>query len=163
VAQLREFPDFRECRFNEAVNRWEFVFLSVAGVETSQFLGWYKNPLTGQAIEPDPVTGLLPFRDLDDTAQAEILENCKRTFLGNRADGAGTWQRQFDQARAHNTHMRKESARKRGEDFAYLISQMDLRRPWVKYHQRGAKQTFIPKKKAAAPTPTPGNLIIAAS
>lgn len=143
VAQLkREFPDFVEVRFNEQVGRWEFVLLSAANRPVSQFLGWDRNPLTGEKIEPDPVTGLLPFRDLDPTAQNEIIDNMRRTFLGNRHDGDGTWQRKADNANRYNRELRLQNAKRRAEDFAYMLQQVDLRRPWVKFHKRGPKRIY---------------------
>jgi hypothetical protein len=134
VARMRQFPDFLDVRYNDVVGRWEFSFMSAANLPVSQFFGLEKNPLTGAPIEPDPVSGLLPFRDLDDTACHEIVKNCERTFLGNRVDGAGTWKKQIAERSEYNRGLRQESARKRGEDFAYLIQQFDLRRPWVKEH-----------------------------
>lgn len=138
VARMKQFPDFLDVRYNDVVGRWEFRFTSAANLPVSQFFGWEKNPLTGAALEPDPVSGLLPFRDLDETACHEILANCDRTYLGNRADGAGTWQKQIAERSKFNRQVRTDSARKRGEEFAYLIQQMDLRRPWVREHGEAA-------------------------
>jgi hypothetical protein len=86
------------------------------------------------------VTGLLPFRDLTPDAQEEIIRSMERTFIGNRADGAGTWRRHMKQRRDYNTELRKKRARQRGEAFAEIISELDLRRPWVKYHRRSTKK-----------------------
>lgn len=145
VAQLRaEFPDFVELRFNEQVGRWEFITLSAAGRPVSQFYGRDRDEQTGAPIEPDPVSGLLPFRDLDPTAQHEILENMRRTFIGNRHDGPGTWSRKAERARAHNNELRRARARERAEDYAYMLQQVDLRRPWVKFHRRGKQQVITP-------------------
>jgi hypothetical protein len=138
VARMRQFPDFLGVEYNEVVGRWAFSFMSAANIPVVQFFGLEKNPLTGAPIEPDGASGLLPFRDLDDTACHEIIRNCERSFIGNRADGAGTWQKQIAERSEYNRGLRQESARKRGEDFAYLIQQFDLRRPWVKEHGEAA-------------------------
>jgi hypothetical protein len=142
VRRLREFPDFLDVRFNESLSRWEFQFSSAAGLPTSQFFGWDRNPLTGAVIEPDEF-GLLPFRDLDDVACAEIIASCERTFIGNRADGAGTWKKQSDQTLAYNAGVRRRSAVKRADDYAYAVQQVDLRRPWLKHHHRAGSGKII--------------------
>ena len=144
VAQMkREFPDFVDVRFNDALSRWEFVFLSVAGREVSQFYGWDRNPLTGKALEADPTSGLLPFRDLDQQAQLEIIDSCKRTYIGNRYDGAADWKGHIKTRRDHNDAVRRRSARNRAEDYAYALQQVDLRRPWLKYHKRNESAPII--------------------
>lgn len=137
------FPDFVSARYNEQICRYEFVFRSAGNREVSQFWGWDRNPLTGERVEPDPVSGLAPFRELDAAAQAEIIDNCTRTFLGNRADGAGTWAKQITGRSAENAALRKASAKRRGEDFAYMIKQVDLRRPWVKDHPRNRTPQYF--------------------
>ena len=135
VARLTQYPDFLGVRYNEEVGgRWEFQFRSVVGLPVSQFFGWETNPLTGAPIAADPVSGLPPFRDLDDAACHAILANCEQTYLGNRDDGAGTWKKKADAANRANIGIRKASVTQRGEDYAYLLKQVDLRRPWVKYH-----------------------------
>lgn len=144
VARLKTFPDFVEVRYNLAVNRWEFVFRSAAGQAVSQFFGWDKNPLTGEAIPPDPVTGLPPFRDLTPEACRDILASCERTFIGNRADGAGSWKRQIAERARHNRELRVAKARARAAEYAYLIQQVDVRRPgWKLDHPRGCAQPLI--------------------
>lgn len=143
--RLKElFPDFVEGRYNTAVGRFEFVFNSAANRPVSQFWGWDRNSITGAKIEPDPVTGLLPFRDLDPAAQQEIIDSCTRTFIGNRADGDGTWQQKATKARQYNADKRTTSATQRGKEFAYLIRQVDIRRPgWKKDHPRSTKKEYF--------------------
>jgi hypothetical protein len=126
-----------DVRWNDALNRWEFISTSAGGARVSQFLGWDKNPLTGATIEPDPVTGLLPFRDLDAEGQASVLKALEETYIGNRVDGAGTWRRQIEQRMAHNQAVREKSWKERGQLFADLIKEVDLNRPWLKDHERG--------------------------
>lgn len=124
-----------DLRYNEAVGgRWEFVFMSAANRPVSQFWGWYKNPFTGQPIEPDPESGLVPYRGLEPDAQTEIIANLTASFIGNRHDGDGTWKKQFDARREHNRQVMRDSAIRRGDAFAHLIKEVDLRRPWVKHH-----------------------------
>jgi hypothetical protein len=143
VARLRQYPDFLGVRFNEELARWEFLFKSVAGLETSQFYGWDRNPLTGAVIEPDEF-GLLPFRDLDDTACHEILRSCDTTYLGNREDGVRDWKEKSEMARRYNAALRRKSAHQRGQDFAYLIQQMDIRRPgWKKDHPHRPNRIIV--------------------
>src|SRR5690348_13648115 len=90
VRRLRAaFPDFVDLRFNDVVSRWEFIFLSAAGRPVSQFYGWYRNPLTGKPIQPDPYSNLQPFRDLDPAAQDEIFASCQQTFIGKEKDATG--------------------------------------------------------------------------
>jgi hypothetical protein len=135
----RRWPDFQDVRFNEALSRWEFVFTSAAGLPVSQFYGWEVNPLTGEAIEPDPVTGLLPFRDLTPEAIADIIKVGERTYLGKRTEGARDWRDSIQQKMRHNRDVKQKDWVRRGEDFAYLIKQVDLKRPWVKHHVPAAK------------------------
>jgi hypothetical protein len=122
-----------DVRWNDELHRWEFTSLSAAGRPVSQFWGWFKNPLTGEPIPPDPVTGLAPFRDLDATAQVEALQNLERSFLGNREDGAGTWVKQFQARHRFNESLKAASRRERAEGFATLIKEVDLKRPWLKH------------------------------
>lgn len=142
LARMRQFPDFVECRFNDQLSRWEFVMKSAAGLDTSQFFGWDRNPLTGASIEPDEY-GLLPFRELTDDACQEILRSCERTFLGNRADGAGTWKEQSTRAQAFNKAIRQKSAKDRAENFSFALKEVDLRRPWMKHHHRRGSGKII--------------------
>lgn len=128
-----------DVRYNNEVCRWEFLSTSAGGRRVSQFWGWYTNPLTGEKIEPDPVTGLVPFRDLDQSAQAEILKNLEESYIGNRADGARNWEQwSLDRIR-FNKQLDAAKRRKRAEDYAYSLTQVDLRRPWLKFHQRSRK------------------------
>lgn len=98
-----------ELRWNATVGRWEFLLLSADGLLRSQFWGWFFDPQTGVRLEPDPVTGLLPFRDLDDDAMREALRNLERSFIGNRHDGAGTTRREMDnRLRFNRDHLRRK-------------------------------------------------------
>ena len=133
------WSDFQDIRFNDALCRWEFVFTSAAGLPVSQFYGWEKNPLTGAVVEADPATGLLPFRDLTPDAVAEIIKRGDESYLGNRHDGARDWRDSMQQKMRYNRDITHRNWAQRGDDFAYMIQQVDLKRPWVKHHVRGAK------------------------
>lgn len=145
LIRLRQFPDFVDLRYNEAVGRWEFVFLSAAGREVSQFWGWARNPLTGAPIEPDPYTGLHPFRDLDQAAQDEIIKNCQQTFIGTELDRV-TGNARRDRLEhmkgrvAYNEQLIKNKAKKAGDDYADMVAEMDVRRPWLKFHSPAYKR-----------------------
>lgn len=162
VAEMhRRFSDFRGVRWNEHVSRWEFQFLSQFNTVTSQFLGWSHNPLTGEAIAPDPVTGLAPFRDLDEQAQAFVIKSCEKTFIGNRHDGASSWAETIKKGAEHNKKVHRDRRVAQAEDWGYALQQVDLRRPWVKHHQRSTEKLIVPvgviggskRRRAAEATP----------
>lgn len=130
-------------RYNTEVHRWEFESLSAGGMRVSQFFGWYKNPLTGEKIDPDPVTGLCPFRDLDPTAQEEILVNLEQSYIGNRVDGARNWEQYSGDRIKYNQALDEKKRRERADNWAYAIQQVDLRRPWLVssyFEKRRARQ-----------------------
>ncbi len=135
IARCRAaFPDFVTARYNDVIGRYEIVTRSTVGREVSQFLGWWTNPLTGARIEPDPVTGLVPFRELDEDAQEEVFRSMQVTGIDNRHDGPGSHAKKMAQARAYNAALEKTRRRARAETIADLFKEVDLRRPWVKDH-----------------------------
>jgi hypothetical protein len=146
VRRLRAaFPDFVDLRYNEAVARWEFVFLSAAGREVSQFYGWTRNPLTGEPIKPDSYTNLHPFRDLDPTAQDEIFAACQQTFIGKEKDATGDGLHDYAKriSRLTNENYALFAARKReaAQNIADTVAEMDIRRPgWLKDHSPEGKR-----------------------
>ena len=89
-------------RANELLHRYEFVLAGADGVPRSQFLGVWRNPMTGEPIAPDPVTGLFPFRDLDEAAMGEVCASLVKTFVGNPHDGAGSPRKEVLKRRAWN-------------------------------------------------------------
>jgi hypothetical protein len=116
-----------DLRWNDTVGRWEFRLLSADGVLRSQFWAWFFHPTTGERLEADPVTGLLPFRELDDEAMGEALRNLERTFIGNRQDGAGTTRREMERRiRFNRDHMRRKY-QEAGEAFADLAAERGRR------------------------------------
>jgi hypothetical protein len=90
LAQLHAIDSNARLSFNTLLGRWQFDLTSGDGILRAQWWGWFKNPLTGEPITPDPVTGLYPFRDLDDAAMDEACANLIKTFVGNPWDGQGT-------------------------------------------------------------------------
>lgn len=152
-----------DVRWNDQVHRWEFTSLSAAGHPTSQFLGWFTNPFTGERIEPDPVTGLLPFRDLTPDAQEEVLHNLQVSYIGNNADGKNWRQVQYARRR-YNRDLRAKRARERGEAYADLIREVAISRPgWKKDHQRNQGAPLVVPLSAPAPAPSSASTIVLAS
>ena len=91
LAQLRAVSNqHADLRFNEEVGRWEFRLLGADGQMQSQFYGWFHHPVTGVRLQSDPVTGLLPFRELDDAGMREVCRNLTETAIWNPHDGRGT-------------------------------------------------------------------------
>ena len=126
-----------DLRWNEQVGRWEFLLLGADGVVRSQFWGRFVNPRTGAQLEPDPVTGLVAFRELDDDGMREALANLERTFIGNRQDGAGTTRREVLRRWRFNHDLQQQKYRKAGEAFADLAAERGRR-------LRGASLIHVP-------------------
>lgn len=139
VAQLRAtFGAGHDVRWNEAVSRWEIISPSADGKPCSQFWGWFYDPVTRQRLEPDPVTGLLPFRDLDATAQGEILRNMEASFIGHPEEG-GSWHQRYRTRTRFNQALHRAKVRQRAVNFADMIHEVNLARPWVKHHSGPAR------------------------
>lgn len=124
VRALKALDSGAEIRWNTQVSRYEFSLTSADGVLRSQFWGWFYR-LDGKGnrvpIQPDPATGLYPFRDLDDAAMAEALANLEQTFVGNRHDGAGTTRKEVQRRYQFNQdHMRRQY-RHAGELYADVM------------------------------------------
>lgn len=139
----RKWPDFRRIEWDQTYSRWRFFFTSAAGREASLLYTWDRDPHTGGEPQRDPLTGLLPFRDLDAQAQAEIIYHGDRTALTNPQDGAGTWERA---TRRQSARQRAEHKRRRDQqsaDYAYALQQVDLRRPWLRDHQPDPNARFV--------------------
>lgn len=64
--------------------------MSADGIARSQFWCRFKDPVTGERILPEPLTGLQPFRELDDATMIEALDNLTVSFVANTFDGGGT-------------------------------------------------------------------------
>lgn len=145
VAELkRRFPDVRDLRWNDAIDRWELISDSAAGRPVSQFWGWFYDPFTGRKIEPDPVTGLVPFRDLATRAeQQELLDNLEKGFRFKRGADGHDWRSHIEARSKWNADEKKRRVKERAQDFAYMLQQVDLRRPWRKFHEHKPGQGRI--------------------
>lgn len=124
-------------RWNVALQRYEFVLAGADGRPQSQFWGQYHNPLTGERILPDEVTGLYPFRELDDAGMVEALRNLEMTFVANPYDGAGTTRKQALTRMRHNRALRKKQLRDAADGWADMMLDRSKR-------LRGALQLTVP-------------------
>ena len=116
-----------DLRYNETVGRWEFVLPEADGSCRSQFWSWFKDPRTGQPLSPDPVSGLLPFRDLDDGAMREALRNLEETFIGNPWDGAKDQRTMIRRRMQYNADLRQQRYREAGWLFADMVAERGRR------------------------------------
>jgi len=105
-----------EIRWNETAGRWEFILAGADGVPRSQFYGWFNRPV-------DPVTGMYPFRELDDDGMREVLANLERTYVANRHDGAGTPRREVLRRYRFNRDLLQSKYRVAGEAFADMAAE----------------------------------------
>lgn len=108
-----------DLRWNETAGRWEFIIPGADGVPRSQFWGQFFDR-KGVRIEPDPVTGLAPFRDLDDEAMAEAIRNLEVSFVGNT-------RREMEARIRHNRETLRAKYRAAGEAFADLAAERGRR------------------------------------
>jgi hypothetical protein len=100
-----------DIRFNETVGRWEFLLLEADGIVRSQFWGQFSAPI-------DPVTGMYPFRELDDAGMREALRNLERTYIGNPYDGAGSNRAEVLRRMEFNLGVQQRAFRAAGELYA---------------------------------------------
>ncbi len=117
-----------DIRFNEFVGRWEFILRAADGSPQSQFFGWfYQSMPNGQRVtlDPDPATGLYPFRELDDDAMTEVLEACIKTDL-RRPGGTGSPRREAERIMAENTQRARQQRSRAASDWAERV--VDRRR-----------------------------------
>lgn len=124
LARLRGLHGCAEAsiRFNYDVGRWEFILPSADGVPRSQFWGLFKNPITGQQLEPDKVTGLYPFRDLDDAGMEEAIANLEKTYVANPHDGAGSPRKEVQRRIDFNTLLRQGWRRDKANLFVDMMA-----------------------------------------
>ena len=121
LARLREIDPLADLRFNATVGRWEFLLVSADGVLRSQFFGrfyWVRADGQRVPIQPDPETGLHPFRDLDDAAIEEVCVNLEASFIGNRYDGVRSTRQEVLRRHRSNEAMRTKFYREAGELWA---------------------------------------------
>ena len=124
LARLRGLHGCAEAnlRFNYELWRWEFILPSADGIPRSQFWGWFKNPFTGQQIVPDEVTGLYPFRDLDDAGMEEAIANLEKTYVANPHDGAGSPRKEVQRRIDFNTRLREGWRREKADLFVDMVA-----------------------------------------
>ncbi len=124
VRALRALTGFEQddIRYNETLGRWEFVLTSADGIQRSQFWCVYKNPLTGEPITPDPMTGLQPFRELDDEGMRDALKNLESTFVANPYDGAGSTKKEVLKRIQENRAEGQRRYKQGGDDFADMVN-----------------------------------------
>lgn len=116
LAQLRAVSTAdADLRFNETVGRWEFRIKDALGELQSQFYGWFHDPVTGARIQSDPVTGLLPFRELDDEGMRVVCRNLRETALWNPYNGLGTTRKTVAARMRHNRDLREKLRAQRVE------------------------------------------------
>ena len=124
VRALRALTGFEQddIRYNETRSRWEFILTSADGMPRSQYWGVSKNPLTGEPVKPDPVTGLHPFRELDDEAMRDALKNLEMTFVANPFDGAGSTRKEVQKRINENLDDGQRRYKQGGYDFADMVN-----------------------------------------
>lgn len=124
LAQLRALEGCAEAeiRWNQTVGRWEFILVGADGKPRSQFWGQFYDD-RGRPTKPDPVTGLYPFRDLDDTGMREAIANLEKTFIANRYDGAGTTRREVLRRYRFNRELMTKKFKEAGWAFADMAAE----------------------------------------
>jgi len=130
------------CEFLFPLGRYAIISPSTTGRPTRQVVVWRQDPRTGEATTPD-VLGLLAMRELDEDCQREILEAMDRTALTNPHDGAGSWAKHVQQVEAHNAAVTATAIREAAELYALGLSEVDLKRPWLRHHSGSAAQRRI--------------------
>ena len=121
LARLRAVDPTADLRWNYLLERWELLLARADGVMQSQFWGWfYRQHLDGrrERIAPDPVTGLYPYRDLDDAAIEEMARNLEQSFIGNRWDGSPSTRHEVEKRIAFNDAKRSRFYKEAGELWA---------------------------------------------
>lgn len=166
LAALRAVDDKADLRFNYAVNRWEFLLTCADGVPRSQF--WCDFTATReqrvtdsrgvvhveQVPDRDPVSGLMPYRDLTDASFREALRNLERSFVANPYDGAGTIRRQVMGNYRYNRDLHAQKGREAGHRIADWIWE---RRRQIRDGGAGPVSGWTP---ASEPTPAPKILVV---
>lgn len=136
IAQLQALTgrETDTIRWNTLAQRYEFILASADGVPRSQF--WCRfdatrvehrhDPVTGRSwteVVPDrdPVSGLLPYRDLNDAEMRVALANLERTFVGNPFDGNGTPAREVGRRYFFNKRLTEQRWKENGERLADFV------------------------------------------
>lgn len=130
---VSRFGSGHDCEWDPQFQRWVIISPAASGRPTRQLVVWTRSPITGEPIKPD-ANGILPFRDLNEDTCWEILRNMEASALTNRHDGEQNWARRAQVVDAHNAKVTATSVRESAKDYADMISEVDLRRPWLKHH-----------------------------
>lgn len=133
----RRFGAGHDCEWDMTLCRWVVITPSSTGKPVRQPVVWRVDPHSGLPLRADR-TGLLPFRELTPETLRDILDNLERTALHNRHDGAGTWGRHVAQVVAHNEGVRQRVIQEGMDDYWTALSEVDLKRPWLKHHSGSA-------------------------
>jgi len=131
------------------IQRYVVVGRSAVGMPTREIFGWFYDPTRSHwdkdagefrhpTIPVDPETGLPPFRELDAQAQFEIIDAMHRTFVAGR-QGPGNWAKHVANAHQHNTDLHRKKVKQQAENMATILSEVDLRRPWIRMHSGPAR------------------------
>lgn len=116
---------------------------TVTGRTVRQFWAWFVDA-QGMPIEPHPETGLHPFRDLDESAQEVIVRNLHQSNIGVTGYGDKDWGDQIAANLAENRSIARGRRRQRAQDWADMVSSMDIRRPgWLKEHQPSNRKVYV--------------------
>lgn len=132
-ALVERFGAGHDAEWDGVLQRWVIISPSAAGYPTRQLVVWRRDPATGRPCKPD-VAGILPMRELTTDCCHEILRNMERTSLTNRHDGAQQWKHAINATLDHNDAVTEAENRQLAQNFADMIAEVDLRRPWAKHH-----------------------------
>jgi hypothetical protein len=122
-----------DCVWDPTVCRWAVDSPSAGGKMVRQLVVWRFDPTTGEPLTAAPGE-ILPFRELTPDTMQDILRNMERTSLLNPHDGAGSWKEHVRRTVEHNEATSRAYVRKGAELFALGLAEVDLKRPWIKFH-----------------------------
>lgn len=138
---LRRFGSGHDAVWDGIYQRWAILSPSAVGYPTRQLVLQHRDR-EGNPAKPD-IAGVLPFRDLDTETCHEILRNMEASSLTNRHDGAQTWAKKSALVTQHNQAVSDAHIASAAENYVYGLTQVDLRRPWLKHHSGTATERKI--------------------
>lgn len=138
---LRRFGSGHDAVWDGIYQRWAIISPSAVGYPTRQLV-LQRVDREGNPTKPD-IAGILPFRDLDPETCHEILRKMEASSLTNRHDGAQTWAKKGELVLAHNAALSDAYAESAARNYVYGLTQMDLKRPWLKHHSGTATERKI--------------------
>ncbi len=133
-----------DCVWDATVSRWAIDSPSQDGKIVRQLVVWRFDPRTGEPLTARPGE-LLPFRELTMDCMRDILQNMERTSLTNPM-GAGSWRQHIAQVVRHNEAVSEAHIRKAAELFTLGLAEVDLKRPWLKFHSGSATERRIARR-----------------